>query len=294
MKLFNSFFDEKINTPTAITIGKFDGIHRGHHALISEIISKKNSGLSSCVITFKKSPRFVLSKDIKLSLFTNEERYRILEKFGIEYLILCEFNKKFMELQPIKFIEILCNNLNMKYLVVGSDFTFGFKGAGNVDLLKNISKKYGFELKIINKIQIDNMSISSTLIRKELNKGNINLVNKMLGYNFFILGEIINSKTIFGISSIYIKSYRNKLFPKCGLYFTNIFYEDKIYNGITKILNKTKNCEDSKESEEEVIFQIYCKENINITCRNTIKISFNGKSKKLWPLRKGKEDLHII
>lgn len=294
MKLFNSFFDAKINFPTAITIGKFDGIHLGHHALISEIISKKNSGFISCIITFTKSPRIVLSKDIKLSLFTNEERYHILEKFGIDYLFLCEFNKKFMELQPIKFIEILCKNLNMKYLVVGSDFTFGFKGAGNADLLKNISRIFGFELKVISKIQIDNINISSTLIRKELNRGNLNLVNRMLGYNYFILGEIINSKTILGMCCVYIRSDRNKLLPKCGFYFTKIFYEDKVYNGFTKILKKTKSFEDSIQSEDEIIIKTYSKEIKNISCREPIKICFNGESKNFFSMWEGKEELHII
>lgn len=289
MKIFNSFFEEKIRTPTAITIGKFEGLHLGHHSLISEVISKKCSGLSSCIITFKKSPRIVLSKDNTPSIFTNEERNNIFEKFGIEYLFICEFNKKFMELKPIKFIEILCKNLNMKYLVVGSDFTFGFKGSGNVDLLKNISEKYGFELKVINKIKMDNMNISSSLIRKELIKGNINLVNKMLGYNYFILGKVKNCKNIFGISSLYIIPSRNKLMPKCGFYLTNIYYEDKIYNGITKILNKAESFGDSKESENEI--EIYSKENINFLCLKNIKISFE--TIKYWAFSEGKEEFHF-
>ena len=106
MEHFNSLLDINIKFPTAITIGKFDGIHKGHHLLISEIISKKSAGLYPCVITFKKSPRIILSKDKTSSLFTNEERDYILEKNGINYLITCEFNKKFMEIKAIQFIKI--------------------------------------------------------------------------------------------------------------------------------------------------------------------------------------------
>ena len=96
-----------------------------------------------------------------------------------------------MELDAIKFIEILCKNLNMKFLAVGDDFTFGHKGSGNVGLLKKISRKYGFELKVFNKIKIDKKCISSTLIREELIKGNIESVNEMLGYEYFIFGKAI-------------------------------------------------------------------------------------------------------
>ncbi len=91
MERFNSLFDISIKVPTAITIGKFDGLHKGHHLLTSEIISKKSNGLSSCVITFQNSPRIVLSKDITPSLFTNKEREYIFEHKGIQYLITCVF-----------------------------------------------------------------------------------------------------------------------------------------------------------------------------------------------------------
>ena len=269
MKIFNSLFDINIKTPTAITIGKFDGIHQGHHLLTSEIISKKSEGLSSCIITFK---------DITASLFTNKERNYILEKNGINYLFLCEFNKKFMEIEAIKFIEILCNNLNMKYLVVGEDFTFGNKGKGNIELLKKISKKYCFELKVINKIKKDNKDISSSLIREELLKGNIDKVNKMLGYEYFIFGEAIfeeNFKNKVGNSPIFLFPPKDKLIPKYGLYFTKIQCEGKIYNGITKIgKNLVESNDDRKCSEDDFQIETYILENKSDIYGKIIKLSF--------------------
>ena len=145
MEHYSSLLDLNIKVPTAITIGKFDGIHKGHHLLTSDLISKKSDGLNACIITFKNSPRFSLTKDSTPSLFTNKEKDYILEQNGINYLISCPFDKKFMQIEAKKFIEILCKNLNMKYLVVGTDFTFGYKKSGNVELLKKISGDYGFE-----------------------------------------------------------------------------------------------------------------------------------------------------
>ena len=277
MEHFNSIFDINIKTPTAITIGKFDGIHKGHHLLTSEILSKKSSGLYSCVITFKKSPRIILSKDKTPSILTNEERNYILEKNGINYLILCEFNKKFMEIEATKFIEILCKNLNMKYLVVGSGFTFGYKAEGNCEFLKKISKKYGFDLKIVNKIKKDNKEISSSLIREELLKGNIDMVNDMLGYEYFILGKTIyedSSKNKFRISPFYIIPPKDKLIPKNGIYITKIEYEENVFDGITKIGQNLIVNSNYKCSEDENQIETYILENKKEIYGKVVKLSF--------------------
>lgn len=259
MEYFDSIFDINIKRQTAITIGKFDGIHKGHHELISEIISKNELGLSSCLITFKKSPRLILSKDITPSLFTNEERNYILEQKGINYLIEIEFNKKFMELNANKFIEILCENLNMKFLAVGDDFTFGHKCSGNVELLKIFSKKYGFELKVFNKIKKNKKCISSTLIREELIKGNIKLVNKMLGYEYFIFGKAICEKIIKNnniIPQIYIIPSKEKLIPKFGIYNIKIIFDGNIYNGISIIEKEKKDKGDHKYFGNDIQIKI--------------------------------------
>ena len=279
MEIFNSFFDTHIKTPTAITIGKFDCLHKGHQQLTSEIISKKASGLNSCLITFKNSPKYFLFKDMTPLLFINEEKKYILEKFGIDYLILCEFNKKFMELDSIKFIEILCKNLKMKYLAVGEDFTFGYKGSGNVDLLKKISKTYGFELKVFKKIKQDDKDITSTYIRGELLKGNIKLVNEMLGYEYFIFGEVICKKNVqnkMEIQPIYIIPVKNKLMPKFGTYCTKIFFEGKEFSGVSKIGKNLMIDGDCKTSEDTIQIETYINECNNLDLDGKrIKLSFN-------------------
>ena len=271
MEIYNSFFDVCIKTPTAITIGKFDGIHKGHNLLISEITSKKSMGISSCVITFKNSPRLFLSKDITPSLFTNEEKKYIFKQKGIDNLILIEFNKKFMEVDSTKFIEILCKNLNMKYLVIGEDFSFGYKGQGNVELLEKISKTYGFELKVFKKLKKYNKEITTTYIREQLINGDIQLVNEMLGYEYFILGEALSKKSEknkTGTQPLYIIPVKDKLIPKCGSYSTKLLLDDNIFNAISKIgknmmINEGCNNSDSENDIQIEIFISECNVDLN-------------------------------
>ena len=277
MEIYYSLSNAHIKTPTAITVGKFDGIHLGHNLLISEIISKKSFGMSSCLITFVNSPRLFLSKDITPPLFTNEEKKYIFEQKGINYLILIEFNKKFMELDSTKFIEILCSNLNMKYLAIGEDFSFGYKGEGNVELLRKKSKIYGFELKVFKKIKKDNKDITTTYIRAQLLKANIQLVNEMLGYEYFILGEAIikkNTKDNQKIQPIYILPEKDKLIPKFGSYSTKLFFEGKIFSGITKI-GKNLMTKDSNNSDNAMQVETFISgDNIDLNGKK-IKLTFN-------------------
>ena len=177
MEYIHSLFNTTIKEPTAITVGKFDGIHKGHHLLTSDIISKESSGLKSCMITFTNSPRIALTYDKSPTLITNKERVFMLDNNGLDYLIECPFDKQLMETDARSFIAYLVNNLNMKYMVAGSDFTFGYKGAGNVEMLRELSKEMGFELRIIDKIKLNDRDISSTYIREELKLGHIDTVN---------------------------------------------------------------------------------------------------------------------
>ncbi len=241
MKYLRTIVDIKISDPTAITVGKFDGIHRGHNLLTTDIISKNADGLKSCLITFTNSPRFELSDDESPSLITNKERVFMLDNNGLDYLIECPFDKKLMETGPTEFIEFLVNNLNMKYMVAGSDFTFGYKGAGNVDLLRELAPGFGFDLNIIDKIKKNNRDISSTYIREELKAGNIDSVNEMLGYEYFVWGEVVHGAHLghtIGIPTINIMPEPCKLVPKFGVYVTTIDFDGRIYHGVTNVGTK--------------------------------------------------------
>ena len=234
MEYLHSLFDTKLDCNTAITVGKFDGVHRGHHLLASDIIA-------SCMITFTNSPRQVINDDNSPSLITNKERMYMLEQGGLNYLIECPFDERLMNTEAFDFIKFLCDNLNMKYMVSGSDFTFGKYGAGNTSMLKDISKDFGFEYKEIKKIQINDRDISSTYIREELKEGHIGIVNEMLGYDYFVWGEVVHGAhlgTKIGIPTINIMPSALKLVPKFGVYVTTIDFDGRIYHGVTNVGTK--------------------------------------------------------
>lgn len=241
MEYLHSLFDTVISEPTAVTVGKFDGIHRGHTLLTSDIISKKEQGLKSCLITFTNSPRFLLKEDSTPSLITNKERMFMLDNNGLDYLIECPFDERLMQTDAKSFIEFLVKNLNMKYMISGSDFTFGHKGAGNARLLLKLSKELGFEYKVIEKIKKDNRDISSTYIREELKEGHIDCVNEMLGYDYFVWGEVVHGAHLghkIGIPTINIMPGKVKLVPKFGVYVTTIDFDGRIYHGVTNVGTK--------------------------------------------------------
>ena len=241
MEYLHSLFDTKISEPTAVTVGKFDGIHRGHNLLTSDIIAKKEQGLKSCLITFTNSPRVMLKADTTPSLITNKERVYMLDRNGLDYLIECPFDERLMQTDARQFIEFLVTNLNMKYMISGSDFTFGHKGAGNAQVLTRLSQVLGFEYKVIEKIKLNNRDISSTYIREELKEGNIETVNNMLGYEYFVWGEVVHGAHLghtIGIPTINIMPEKNKLVPKFGVYATTIDFDGRIYHGVTNVGTK--------------------------------------------------------
>ncbi|SHI52265.1 bifunctional riboflavin kinase/FAD synthetase [Pseudobutyrivibrio xylanivorans] len=241
MEYLHSLFDTKISEPTAVTVGKFDGIHRGHNLLTSDIISKKSQGLKSCLITFTNSPRFLLQEDQTPCLITNKERMFMLDNNGLDYLIECPFDERLMQTDARSFIEFLVSNLNMQYIISGPDFTFGHKGAGNVQLLTELSKELGFEYKVIEKMKQNNRDISSTYIREELKEGHIDSVNEMLGYEYFVWGEVVHGAHLghtIGIPTINIMPEKIKLVPKFGVYVTTIDFDGRIYHGVTNVGTK--------------------------------------------------------
>ena len=241
MEYLHSLFDTKISKPTAITVGKFDGIHKGHNLLTTDIIEKKAVGLLSCLITFSNSPRIALNSDHTPSLITNKERMYMLDNNGLDYLIECPFDDRLIKTDASDFVRFLVENFNMKYMVVGSDFTFGYKGKGNVSLLKELAETFKFELKVIDKIKKEGRDISSTFIREELIEGHISSVNEMLGYEYFVWGEVVHGAHLghtIGIPTINIMPEVTKLVPKFGVYVTTIDFDGRIYHGVTNVGTK--------------------------------------------------------
>jgi len=237
--------------PTAVTVGKFDGIHLGHEALVSLITTRP--GMKSVMVTFSASPRKVLFDHDLKNIITEEERNFILEKKGIDILLVLTFDKTLIKLSPEDFIGLLVNRINMRYLAVGSDFTFGYQGKGNTDLLLQLSARMDFDLKVIEKIKDEGRDISSSRIRDLIKKGDVAQAGRLLGHPFLIAGSVVHGRhlgTGMGIPTINIIPPENKLLPPFGVYITTVEIRGRIYHGITNVGNNPTISDDNPVTVE--------------------------------------------
>ena len=240
IKGIDKFHEE---SETAVTIGKFDGIHRGHEYLISCIHNKAQDGLKSVMVTFDQSPRVILGKEAKddRNLVTPAERMMLLSKQGLDYLLELPFTQEIITMDAVDFITMLVERLHMRYLVVGDDFHFGHHGSGDVLLLERLSDSLGFELQVVQKLKDKTRDISSSYVREEIRLGHIDVANGLLGHPYFVWGEILHGNhigTSMGIPTINIVPPSDKLLPPFGVYVTTVEVEGRIYHGITDVGTK--------------------------------------------------------
>lgn len=219
---------------TAVALGKFQGLHKGHMLLIEEVLRLSyEEDLNSVVFTIDMPQE----KAINLPV----ERYHILEDCGIDYNVSCEFSKEFASMSPREFVEnILINKLDAKYVVVGTDFRFGNKRAGDVSLLKSYGEEYGFFVVAIDKLAIDDIIVSSTYIRELISVGNMKAVSRYMGRDYIIKGKVMRGKQLgrtIGFPTANIIPDSSKLLPPFGAYYTEVEVDGSIYKAITNIGN---------------------------------------------------------
>ena len=226
MKIYNSIdafiHDEK---GSVITIGTFDGVHVGHRQIINKLIENaKQNNLRSTIITFFPHPRMVLQKGIDLKLLsTLAEKTNLLEKLGLDCLIVQPFTKEFSRLTALEFVrDILVQKLNVKKLVIGYDHHFGRNREGSFEQLKEYGIAYNFDIEEIPVKDIENVAVSSTKIRTALETGDIVKANSYLGYEYTLNGTVIRGRGLgkeWNYPTINIQIDENyKLIPKSGVY----------------------------------------------------------------------------
>ena len=228
---------------SVITLGKFDGVHRGHQMLIQRMNELEAAyGWNTVVFTFDVSPQVKMGKGPGKMLMTNQERADFLEQMGIDILVECPFTKAVMNMSPEDFVrEMLLQRLHAAAIVVGDDFHFGKNRAGNAAFLKEMGEKYGFLVEIAGKKKDEEngREISSSYVREEVNAGHMNKATKLLGYPFYIEGTIVHGRhlgTSIGIPTINIVPAAEKLLPPNGVYFSRTILENgKSYDSITNI-----------------------------------------------------------
>ena len=180
-------------TGSAVTIGKFDGIHLGHQKLIQELSSAaQEHAIQSVVVTFDRHPDALLKPGhAKLPLIGPTQKHDLIEAQGADILVTLPFDEKLAQLDPKQFVQlILVDGLRAKIVLVGEDFRFGNKGAGDVDLLRELGQQLGFEVRVVSSEMLDGVKISSSAIKEALDRGDVTTANKMLGHVHSCVGMI--------------------------------------------------------------------------------------------------------
>lgn len=231
-----------LKRPTVITIGTFDGVHIGHRKIIEQLLrTSKKHNLESTVLTFFPHPRMVLQQNVDLKLInTIDERINILKSTGIDNLIVYPFTKEFSRMHAQEYIEqILVKKLNAKRVIIGYDHHFGRNRTADIHDLKEYGQQYGFEVEEIPEQDIDNVSVSSTKVRKALESGDLEKANTYLGAPFVLTGKVIKGKQLgkkLGYPTANLEIKENyKLIPKPGIYVVQATFDQKPRYGMMSI-----------------------------------------------------------
>lgn len=217
--------------PTAVTLGKFDGLHRGHQKLIREILRLQEQGCYGIV--------FTIAPENQPVLLTEEEKCAMLEGLGVDCMIRCPFVPEILSMEPEQFVsQILAKQLKAKYIVVGTDFRFGHDRKGDVLLLKQLQEKYDFRLIVMEKECHEGSEISSTRIRDALAHADMELAGELLGFAYPVEGIVRHGKQLgrkIGMPTInQIPDWR-KLLPPYGVYFSTVRSDGRCWQGVTNI-----------------------------------------------------------
>lgn len=247
MKLITDIEKIQLNH-TIVTLGKFDGNHIGHQLLFETAVNKKEEGDSVVIFTFSVPPAKVVGKEEKHTLRTIQTHgERILQDYpnGVDYVVEFPFNEETRSMSPEEFVKaILVDKLGVKTIVVGEDFRFGKDRAGSVVTLQEMGKEYGFEVIALKKVTYqvkdkeEAQEVSSTLIKEEIQKGNMEDVCAMLGCPFAVTGEVMHGKhygRTIGFPTINLSVPEDKIMPPNGVYATKVCFDGRTLPSITNV-----------------------------------------------------------
>lgn len=261
MHVFDNVNDLKQDKNSVVTIGTFDGIHPGHLKIIEKMVScSKEKGCRNVVITFYPHPRTVLGKDNSLKMLsTQEEKISLLEKYGVENLLIIKFTKEFSALSAEEFIfKYLINGIGLREIVLGHDHHFGKGREGNVELLASIGLKENFVVTKTDAVVIEGEIVSSTKIRNALISGDLKKANKLLGRNYEFSGVVVGGdkrgrKLGYPTANIKLSS-EEKLLPAVGIYVVKTSIDGKLHNGLLSIGKRPTFYDDAEIVTEVFIY----------------------------------------
>ncbi len=221
-----------------VTLGKFDGLHRGHRKLFEFMRGiRRDEGIAA--FTFDYSIRDTLMGERSYFIFDDDEKRYILKGQGVDLLVECAFDDEVKRTAPEVFVEeYLVKGLNASCIVVGEDYHFGVNRSGDYRLLASLAKKYGYSFYRIPKEVCGGVSVSSTLIRSELSAGHIEKVNELLGIPYFCMGTVLpgakKGRTL-GARTVNLQLSERKLLPPFGVYFSKCIVDGNEYEAISNL-----------------------------------------------------------
>lgn len=231
----------KFDNSLVVAIGQFDGIHLGHLSLLNKTIEiGKENNYKTAVMTFDPHPDFVLGKDAKLTYITPfEEKKKMIENLGFDYLIVINFDLEIANMEPISFVEKYLVEQNVKEVVVGFDFVFGKRGSGKAEEINALSKNR-IKTTIISKQNYNNEKIASSRVKDKLKNGDMEEVKNLLGRYYSITGKIVYGKQVgktIDVPTANLEYDEKYVDLKPGVYATIIEIDNNSYIGITNFGN---------------------------------------------------------
>lgn len=259
MIILNNCF-ERINDDTVITIGTFDGVHKGHQKILKRLENvKQEKKLKSIVFTFYPHPRKIVQHQPEIKILsTKNEKIQLLQQYNIDYLIFCPFTKEFSNMEPEAFVKYLADFFRIKHVIIGYNHRFGKERKGDVHTFISLQSHYGFEVEQIPAETINEIDISSTKIRNYLMQGDIEQANQLLGYSYFLKGKVIEGKKLgrsIGIPTANIQTDdKDKLIPPNGVYCVEVLINNNTYKGAMNIgINPTTDNDFSQKIEVHIL-----------------------------------------
>lgn len=233
---------ENFTDKTALTVGTFDGVHLGHKLLLKKLTQKaKNKSLKTALVTFHPHPQEILnSKRTPIGLLsTQEEKIFLLEKAGLDILLIIPFSLEFAQTSAVDFCKkILIQGLNASEIIVGYDHAFGKNREGSLKTLKKLSQEFCYGVELVEEFNLDSQRINSTTIRKLISNGDLKTANQLLGYEFILSGKVIKGDQkgrLLGFPTANLEIQPNKLLPQDGVYAVRVNHKNKVYKGVLNI-----------------------------------------------------------
>ena len=239
--IFNLKEIEKPLTEPVLTIGNFDGVHKGHLALFDKVKERaKAIGGQSVVMTFEPHPLKIMRPANGPRLITHTgQKLELIEKAGVDIIVCVSFDREFAAIPARDFVkEILVRKIGIREIVVGYDYTFGHNREGDINLLREMGEELGFVVHLVGPVQIEERLVSSTSIRRLVQEGRLDKAKVLLGRDFEVQGTVVKGRNrggrLLGFPTANLNPH-GELLPQKGVYAVKVVIDDTFYNGVTNV-----------------------------------------------------------